>query len=197
MLRGPLVLALALLAGCASSAGPEPAPPIRESNPTAGYSDRAYRAHLSLSVTGDSSATIDQDMPVRIVEILGDQVPDQAHFFSIQPDEPVILEDGRLIRFSADIAPGTYEGPGRTYTLSGEGGVEIEGAQSLGSGAYVELIRRDPPVQARYDVFGEPCTVEIADNYGTGVVDCPRLLDADGNAVALSWSWRLASAEEA
>lgn len=187
---------LLALAACSSSAAPALAPPIRESTPAAGYWDRAYRGRLSLTVTGATSVTLDREMPLRIIEILGDEVPDQARFFSIQPDAPVVLDDGRLIRFSADLAPGTYDGPGRTYTLSEAGGVQVGGAESLGSGAYVELIASEPPQQDRFDVFGEPCSLEIASDYGSGTVSCPRLLDAEGNAVALRWSWALATTEE-
>ena len=189
--RRLVLLLLALGTACASSGGAAPVEPIRQSTPTPGYWDRAYNSRITLEVGGDVAVTFERETPIRLIEIFGDEVPSNAHFFSVQPDQPLLLEDGRLLRFSADLAPGTYEGPGKTYAMSEAGGTEIDGVQSLGSGAYVELIRADPPLQARYDVFGEPCRFELTADYATGSVQCPRLLDAEGKAVDLRWSWTL------
>lgn len=190
----PIVLLTTLLA--CGDAGPELAPPLSAETARAGHTTRVWNTTIDMAVSGDATLSItDQPAKLSIVEILGGDNPVNIWFFSISPAEPVMLPDGRNLLFSADLSPGLYEGPG-TYELSDAAGTSVEGVPGPGSGAYVQIFRTVPePEIARYDRFGEPCTLVVGEEARTGRMRCPSLLAEEGGEVSLSWTWTLATVE--
>ena len=49
----------------------------------------------------------------------------------------------------------------------------------------------EAPAVWEYDRFGAPCTLRTEQHTARGELECPRLLDAEGAAVTLRWSWEL------
>lgn len=206
MLIRPTLLALTLaLASCGDPgplAAPSPAASPRAAtqveSPREGHTSFNITVRLQMVISGDTElGPISTEAELTIVEIFQGKNPREVWFYSVSPAKPVESGEGRLMLFSADLAPGIYEGPGR-YELSDKAGVTVAGKEGLSSGAYVMLYRQGGPdvpkdeiVEAfrRYEKFGEPCTLVVTPQSLTGTVDCPSLLDDKGNSVELHWNW--------
>lgn len=198
MLRRALAVLAIATAACSGPAKASYSPATNVSTPRPGHREFNVQVRLEMTVSGDTElGPLTTEADLRVVEIQGGSNPREIWFYSASPGRPVEIDGSRLLLFSADLAPGIYEGPG-TYELSDEAGVTLGGEAGLSSGAYVQVYRvAEPGVSKReirrsfrrYDRFGEPCTLTVAADSVTGTVDCPSLLDEDGDTVALHWEW--------
>lgn len=195
MLSRHLATALLCALAVACSGAPPLSPPVSVSTPTPGVVDRTVRAALMIETTGALSLSVEGEALLKIYEIGGPRIPTQARFLSISAAEPVEAPDGRLVLFTADLAPGLYEGPA-TYTMVAEGAVSVSGRRvGVGSAAYIQVFREGGgggvDSLRRFDQIVEPCTLSVGKEQRSGRLECPALADASGEQVALRWEWQL------
>jgi hypothetical protein len=194
VLRRALAATLLVAAGCSGSGEPPLSPPVAATTPAPGHTDRTVRARVEMRARGAESFDVRKRMLLRVVEISGGRHPQGTWFFSVSTAPPFpTVSDGRQLVFDADLAPGIYQGPGKTYALDPSTKVSVSGiASPLRSAAYVQLVRTTPKVEAsRFDRIDRPCAFVVGRAARTGRVDCPRLLDEKGRAVSLQWEWEL------
>lgn len=190
--RAAFVVALALaLAACTAPKGLQP--PVRGSTPAPGDTRLFYKVHLRMQATGAESLTVARDTVLDVHEIAAERNPVAIWFLTVSVGERFILPDGRMLIFSADLAPGTYRGPG-TYTIDGKTQGKVLGVETnIGSAAFLAIsdLRAAPPRATRYGVLVKPCTLTFEADAARGSVRCPALGDeaAPGKTIAWNWEW--------
>lgn len=183
------VALLALLAACAKA--PRALQPAAVSSTLAPGDTRSYfKVKLHMETTGAEEFTLDTESLLDVHEISGGTNPVAIWFLTVSVGETLTAPDGSFVTYSADLAPGSYRGPG-TYTIDGGGQGTVLGVKTnLGSAAYLALVSTtNPGPPARYDVLVEPCTLVYTRHARTGSVSCPQLGNAETRK-AITWNMR-------
>lgn len=191
-MRRAIIAALLLaLVACGDTKGLTPA--VRGSTPAPGDTRLFYKVHLTMSVTGAETFIIDTETLLDVHEIAGERNPVAIWFLTVSAGDRLLTEEGRVVSFSADLAPGTYRGPG-TYVLDGKAQGKVLGVETnIGSAAFLMVadLRTTPPRAARYGVLVEPCTMVFEEDAVRGSVTCPALGNdaGPGKDIKLTWTW--------
>lgn len=160
-----------------------------------------YPAAIHHELTGDTELSFDTESLVDVCEIFGGTYPQGTYFLTASAGRlDITLEDGSLLTWSADLAPGVYEGPG-TYVLDDEEAPEIAEVSGIRSAAYFRITgpSAGEATVLEYRELLEPCTLVIAPEAATGSVTCPKLgVEGDpSRTVSWTWTWERLPASEA
>lgn len=187
-------MAVAILSLSIASCGSPKAvtPPVRGSTPAPGDTRLFYKAHLTMSVSGAESFVLDTDTLIDVHEIAGERNPVAIWFLTVSAGERMTTPEGRILSFSADLAPGTYRGPGK-YTIDGKTQGKVLGVETnIGSAAFLTVadLRSKPPRAARYGLLTKPCELVFEKDAIRGSVTCPALGSDDGSGKQINLTWR-------
>lgn len=165
-------------------------PPVRASTLAPGDTRSFFKVTMHSETTGAEEFTLDTETVLDVHEISGGTNPVAIWFLTVSVGETLVAPDGSFVTYSADLAPGSYRGPG-TYTIDGGGQSTVLGVKTnLGSAAYLALVSTtNPGPPARYDVLVKPCTLVYTRHARTGSISCPELGNAETRK-AITWSMR-------
>lgn len=192
------LVALLALVACGGEDRAELSEPVLLETPAKGHVRRIQRVRLEMNMTGAHGFELKTETTLRYEEIAS-AVPTALWFLSVSAptNPPISLGDGRQILFTADTAPGIYRGAPGTYELGDKTAGSVLGVPAnVESAAYVTVTTLTPVLESHsYDLRGAkyevPCTLTVSAGLLTGSVDCPKLADAEGDTVALTWRWTM------
>lgn len=140
-------------------------------------------SQLVISVSGKVNAGVDTVTRLRVVK-LGGPGYEEIALLSVGLEEPIRLEDGRMIRAAVDIVGFTGDA---TYQIGGSAETAEAGVRSA---FFVEISTPGrPEAFRRFDRPAQPCVVEILDGGTGGDLRCPRLAGTgDSVQVGMTWS---------
>lgn len=191
--RTALTLGLAaLMPACSSSGSPEPlSTPVQTRSIGEGALQAVYPAQIRHSITGDMTLEVDTEGFVDVYEIFGGQFPEGvSHLTASVGFGALSLDDQGVMRWSADLVPGQYEGPGE-YELDGERPPDLGSQSGIRSAAYFSIVgpSAGPAGAATYNVLVEPCILTYAKDAVTGELVCPSLgMEGDPDRT-IEWTW--------
>lgn len=186
-----LPAAALLLAACGGGSSVALQPATASTSPGDGALRAVYPSHMRHEVSGDRTFTYEADSTVDVYEINGGRYPEISWILTASTGTFTdTLDDGSLLIWSADLAPGEYHGPG-SYVIDGLNAPVGAPASSIRSAAYMRLTTNQPGPETvlEYNVLHEPCTFEYEAAAARGEVHCPKLgLDRDPTRT-ISWTW--------
>ena len=161
-----------------------------------------YPVHMTHEIDGDVEVSYDGPGIIDVSEILGGSHPQGTSFLSVSVGQGGIMNtsqsgsnqppsaDDILLRWSADLVPGLYTGPG-TYTIDRETRPTLTDESGLRSAAYISVI--GPPagedILLPYNELVEPCTLTYEAEAVRGRVECPALGLEGRSERTVSWTW--------
>lgn len=187
-----LALAAVSLTACGTDVTPlDLATPVQSKAIGEGAFQATYPADIVMSITGDMNLDFEDQGFVDIYEILGGSFPAGTSLLTASVGiGAMTLGDNGIARWSADLVPGQYNGPG-DYVIDGKLAPGVAPASGIRSAAYFSIVGpgAGPDGAATYNVLVEPCVLTYVAEAVTGKVVCPKLGHESDPDRTISWTW--------